>query len=137
MRRINRCLNQQLLTICQRTMALTDLNKTLITYLPTNLQPYCHVGSFEKGCLVILIDDAVWATELRYYLPTLRDTLRKEARLYQLVSIKIEMTSKVQQEKAPLKSPSLSANAREIIKETANACTYRPLKEILLRLAID
>ena len=73
MRRINRCLNTQLLDICQRTVQLEELNSKLLGYLPQVLQEHCHVGSFNRGCLVIVVSDSVWASQLRYSIPELRD----------------------------------------------------------------
>lgn len=125
MRHINRCLNAQLSTICQKAMHLEVLNSTLKKLLPENLREHCHAGSFNKGCLLIIANDANWASQLRFYVPELRDRLRKEAGLYQLCSIKIELNSTI----APLKSrvvlktaPSLSDSARDVItREIENA----------------
>ena len=89
MRPINLCFNKQIINICQRAAELEALNIRIKTWLPDNLKDHCSVGSFEKGCLVLTTKDAVWATQLRYALPTLRDMLRKEAGLYQLLAIKV------------------------------------------------
>jgi hypothetical protein len=89
MRPINLCFNKQIIDICQRAAELEALNIRVKTYLPENLREFCSVGSFEKGCLILTTPDAVWATQLRYALPNLRDLLRKEAGLYQLSAIKV------------------------------------------------
>ena len=84
MRRINRCLNPRLVEICQRTRQLEALNSAIKQCLPYALKEHCQVGSFNKGCLIIVVSDPAWASELRYSIPELRDTLRSEAGLYQL-----------------------------------------------------
>lgn len=135
MRRITQCLNPRLIEICKRTVQIEELNAKLYAYLPLSLQKHCHVGSFIGGCLVIVVSDAVWAAELRYSLPALRDALRKEAGIYQLSSIKITV--------APLESappakyrekPPLSSKAREAIIACGEQCSYEPLKQALAQL---
>lgn len=135
MRRINQCLNPHLIEICKRAVQLEEINSKLYPLLPPTLQAHCQVGSFTNGCLVIVVSDAVWASELRYSLPALRDALRKEAGIYQLSSIKIaiatlEMTSAV---KIP-PSNSLSFQARETIIACGEECSYEPLKKALVQL---
>ncbi len=136
MRRINQFLNPRLVEICERTEQIQVLNNTLGLYLPVSLQPHCHVGSFNGGCLIIIANDAVWAAELRYHLPELRDRLRKEAGVYQLTSIKISISApEIPLEKNHNKVSSLSSKARESIKGCEENCSYTPLKEALHRLA--
>ena len=136
MRRINRFMNNQLIDICQRTVLLEELNSKLRGYLPTTLQEHCHVGSFNKGCLVIIASDPVWASQLRYSLPELRDKLRSEAGIYQLSSIKVtiaitEATHSTQR----LTTPPLSTKACEAINAGGDQCNYPPLKQALHQLA--
>ena len=138
MRRINRYLNTQLIDICQRTMLLEELNSKLSHYLPATLQPQCHVGSFIRGCLVIVVTDPVWASQLRYSLPDLRDKLRAEAGIYQLTSIKISITSldAIPTKKTSTRLP-LSKKSRELINIGGDQCSYPPLKKALYQLAKD
>ena len=89
MRHITRCLNAQLAEICQRAIKLEELNAKIHNYLPENLRDQCHVASFNNSCLILVTRDPVWASQLRYALPELRDKLRSEAGIHQLASIKI------------------------------------------------
>lgn len=89
MRHITRCLNSKLTEICLHAIKLEEVSATLLSYLPDNLKEHCRVGSFRNGCLMLITHDPVWASQLRYILPELRDKLRSEAKLYQLASIKI------------------------------------------------
>lgn len=135
MRRINRCLNGRLAAICQRTVQLEELSEKLTHYLPTILQPHCQVGSFTHGCLLIIVSDPVWSTQLRYILPELRDKLRKEANIHQLTSIKISVATTKEQEAIKRSIPQLSSNARATLLATSEQCNYLPLKEALYHLA--
>lgn len=115
MRHITRCLNTQLAEICQRAIKLEELNAKIYGYLPEALREQCHVGSFNKSCLVLVTNDPVWASQLRYALPELRDKLRGEAGIHQLASIKITVNTDECVAITP-KSPStplLSKTARE------------------------
>ena len=138
MRQINRCLNKQLLDMCQRTMLLDDLNSKLKMYLQPSLHKHCAIGSFNKGCLVITTDNAAWATELRYEIPALRDRLRKDAGLYQLLSIQIKVVEERVHQAKPgkvVKTHQLSSTARHTILTAGEECDYQPLKAALFKLA--
>ncbi len=89
MRHITRCLNPRLAAICQHAIKLEELNEKIYGYLPETLREHCHVGSFTNSCLVLITNDPVWATQLRFTLPELRDKLRSEAGIHQLAFIKV------------------------------------------------
>src|SRR3990167_9910739 len=95
MRHITRCLNSQLADICQRAIKLEELNAKVYDYLPESLRKHCQVGSFNKSCLVLITHDPVWASQLRFALPELRDKLRSEAGIHQLASIKVTIHSEI------------------------------------------
>lgn len=136
MRPINRCLNTQLLDLCQRVVQLDELNNKVKALLPANLSQYSQVGSFNQGCLLITTTNATWATELRYCLPELRDKLRK-AGLYQLTSIKISVVEADcrQTAKKQRNRTHLSTKARTNIRQAGELCDYQPLKDALFQLA--
>lgn len=137
MRRINRCLNPQLVEICQNAMELESLNSLVKTFLPSHLTNYCNVGSFIRGSLTLTIPNANWATELRYLIPELRDKLRKDAGLYQLTGIKIGIIENAESNysKKSKKKLSLSNAARTAIYSASEQCDYEPLKTALRQLA--
>ncbi len=136
MRRIHRCLNNRLREICQRTVQLEALQLQLSSSLPEALQAHCQVGSFTRGCLVIVTTDAVWASQLRYSVPELRDKLRREAKLYQLSSIKVTVaTTEMARLRTTKRPTTLSTTAQATITAGAEHCQYAPLKQALYRLA--
>jgi hypothetical protein len=137
MRSISRCLNKQLIEICQRSVQLEELTNKVRQLLPECLAEECHVGSFNKGCLVLSTNNAAWASQLRYALPELRDKLRTELGLYQLSSIKvnvIEPTVSYENSVQP-KKHALSEKAKATIISESQNCSYEPLQRALLHLA--
>ncbi|MFA6302091.1 MAG: DUF721 domain-containing protein [Legionella sp.] len=137
MRPIKQCLNKQLTELCQQSLELEQLSKTVANLLPPDLSKKCQVGSFNKGCLTISTTDAVWASQLRYLLPELRDKLRSEAGLYQLSSIKIKLITPVfnyEKEKKPVQEKISDKSKANILSESEH-CTYLPLKKAWLNLA--
>jgi len=132
MRRINRCLNVKLLEICQHTVQIEELNAKLREYLPESMREQCHVGSFNKGSLVLIASDAGWASQLRYCLPELRDRLRSEAGIYNLISIKVTIKIEEPVKAIPRKTThTISAKTCTSILANADECSYSPLKQAL------
>ena len=132
MRHITRCLNPKLAEMCQRAIKLEELNAKINNYLPEELRDQCHVGSFNNSCLVLVTTDPVWASQLRYSLPELRDKLRREAGIHQLASIKITVSNDINTTTHKLpQAPTLSDKARSIILSGGEQCSYPPLKKAL------
>ncbi len=136
MRRISHCLNPKLIDICQSVVQLEALNGILAHYLPTHFQQHCRIGSFSRGTLNLVTSDSGWATQLRYLLPEIRDKLRKEAGLFQLVSIKITLDTKpvLQTKTKPKCKTRISEKSRQIILDTSLQCQHLPLQEALIKL---
>lgn len=136
MRRIKHCLNTTLSSIGKRSIQLETLNNMLHAYLPEQLHKQCYVGSFNNGQLVLVARNAAIATELRYRVPELRDMLRRDAGLYQLSSIKLQIQTEHLSTvtNSHTSARSLSPKARETIEAQIDACEYLPLKEALRRL---
>jgi hypothetical protein len=137
MKSIRYCLNKQLADICQRSVQLEELIEKINHLLPTELAPHCKVSSFNKGCLILIASDAVWASQIRYALPELRDKLRKEAGLYQLSSIKVSVADHGNEYKKVKKSISyeMTEPTKEKIISEGQQCTYEPLRRALIHLA--
>lgn len=138
MQRINQCLNTKLTEIYKHALAIEKVNEVIIHYLPENLQEHFSVGSFSNGYLVLITTDPVWASQLRYHLPDLRDTLRQDAGLYQLASIKVNVTADAilpTFEKTLPRVLPLSTKARDTILAGSEQCNYDPLKAALRQLA--
>jgi len=139
MRKINQCFNTPLASIYKQASQLENLTHLVQCHLKKTeheLVP-CHVSRFSSGCLVLAVDDPVWATQLRFELPSLRDKLRQEG-LHQLTSIRINLLPSLPMAKPPKKkrrNAVISNNAKQNIRESASHCSYAPLKEALERLS--
>lgn len=135
---VSRCLNKQLAELCKRSIQLESLSDKVAQLLPAELAAVCAVGSYTKGCLILTTQDAVWASQLRYALPELRDRLRKEAGMYQLTSVKVMVqVSEVRSAtKNNTQAPALSEKAKATIISESQQCTYQPLKKALIDLAL-
>jgi hypothetical protein len=68
-----------------------ELSAIVTQYIPPDLQAYCQVGSLRAGILILITPDPVWATQLRYMAPELRERLRTEAKLYQIITVQIKV----------------------------------------------
>ena len=136
MRSIRNCLNKQLTELCQRSVQLEELSNKVEGLLSPELAAACCVGSFNKGCLILGVSDANWASQLRFALPELRDALRASG-LYQLSSIKVCVNGIHTTYKKPKKvmTKSLSNQAKALIIRESQVCDYQPLKTALLDLA--
>lgn len=125
MRRINRCFNHQLHHLCQGAVELDVLSRAILKFLPKTLHGHCQVASFNRGCLLLTINKPNLATELRYLLPNLRDDLRKEAKLHQLISIKLRILA----DHYPLE-PMTQKKRQSVLSSTAEA-TLKALRSTL------
>lgn len=139
MRHISQCFDRQLTVISQKIANLNALNKSIRKFLPDSLKTSCTVVAFKNGSLSIAIDNVHLAAELRYFLPELRDLLRKQADFRNLIALSIcicpencTLPKKIQADHV------LSKMERSIIAAAASQCeNYQPLKDAWTRLAND
>ncbi len=134
MRQITQCFNASLAAMHQEATQLKTLTALVQQHLGQDEPVPCQVSRFSKGSLVLTVEDAVWATRLRYELPTLRDRLR-QAGLHHLTAIRINLAPSTPQNlKTKKQAPPLSHQAKQTICDSAKHCSYPPLKEALERL---
>lgn len=122
MRHISNCINSSLSKICAHASAIEKLSILLMQFIPDEMKKHCRVGNFDNGCLIIVVDDSTWASQLRFMLPEIRDNLRLKAKLYHLSSIKITIS---REEKILTKS-----------KKSGNKKSTSPWRNILNSLHI-
>jgi hypothetical protein len=136
MRKIKDCFNKQLTTIYQQIEQLNELNTLVKRLLPASLQNHCEVTQFNQGRMTIGISEVALATELRFLLPTLRDTLRQKAGLYQLSSMSISIITAPNRAKQPTKKlqKNLSKAAQTAIAEASKMSEFEPLQQAWERL---
>jgi hypothetical protein len=140
MRPITHCLNPTLTAICKQSLELESLSAIIHHYLPESYRSCCTVGSFNKGCLTLVVSDPAWASELRFHLPQLRDHLRQQAKLHQLITIKIQLSrqhAEIPKQTLKTTDDALSMHVRQLIQHVSEQCTYLPLKDALMKLGRD
>jgi hypothetical protein len=59
-----------------RLKYLYELQIILTAYLDTKLANRCLVANFENGCLTVITESALWATQFRFQAPTLLEKLK-------------------------------------------------------------
>ncbi len=62
----------------QRAAALLKLNRAVKGLLPAPMKPWCRVGNYRQGVLVLEIANASWMMRLRYEQPALLSALRAQ-----------------------------------------------------------
>lgn len=91
MKHITDCFSKELVKICQKSYAADKWQLAVHDYLGEPINRHVQLGSFEKGKMVLIVDDPLWASELRVRLPHLRDHIRLELRCYSLMFIQIKI----------------------------------------------
>lgn len=57
--------------IVQKANQITTLKKILENLLPSEIIPYCQVMNISYKTLILRLDNAAWATRVRYLIPNL------------------------------------------------------------------
>jgi len=118
------------------TRRLRRLNQQLLAVLDAPLTDHCQVARYDTEQLIIQVDSPVWASRLRYYIPTLLQELKKNIPdLQGLKSIKMHVAPA---RPAPVeKSPAnreITPAASQNIHAMAEAIDDPALREALQRL---
>jgi hypothetical protein len=116
---------------------LRRLNHFLASVLDQPLTNHCQIARFEGDLLVLNADSPVWASRLRYYIPTLLTQLKQNIPdLQGLKTIKITTTPPLPRPvAAPVKQRQISETAADDIQAMADTIADPDLREALLRLA--
>jgi hypothetical protein len=127
-RKIASCLNKDLIRYYQSTVDVSLLNPILKDFLPPQLQDHCQASSFVKGVLIITTTNSGFAYQLNYLLPSLREKLRSEAKLYQLASIKVKIDTlpkPISSKDAPPSPPKAAKSLEEAIASLENTLSKK------------
>lgn len=121
--------------IQKKVIQLNQLNEIWQKNSP-DLATHSRIANFREGCLVIEIDNASWATRLRYVIPDLIKKLVKYTPLNTLKEIKwyIQPTTHTISQASQL-VPVLSDHSAQLLKNTALSIRMKELQEALIRLS--
>lgn len=98
---------------------LHNLNKILQQTIDTESIKHCELASFENGQMVVIVENASWATKLRYSLPEIIKTLKIQPEFKNLKTIRYKIDNHPQKQiKKPFapKNKNAQAKARALNK---------------------
>ncbi len=73
--------------ILARVAELKQLNTLFAEHLEPVLAKHCQVVNIDQGCLIVIVDNGSWATQLRFQIPNVLSKLRNHAHLQNLKGI--------------------------------------------------
>lgn len=107
-------------------------------YLPLSLRGKCEVIKYQENTLHILVQSSVWATQLRYQIPHLKQQLLQHPELEQLEAIRYRV-ARAPRTEAPRKQPRpmkrLTPDNADLIRDTAESVEDPAIRESLLKLS--
>ncbi len=121
--------------LMQKASYLNKLQQCLNIYLSAILQEQCAVASFQNGVLTILVNNAQWATRIRYQQNKLKQQLQAHHEFHDITKIIVKVSPKPLKRTEQPNNLSLSLNTAAVISETAKGIKDPALKEALERLA--
>lgn len=123
--------------LSQKIAQLKRLNELWQKYIDIKLAKHSRVANWRDGRLVVEIDNANWATHIRYSLPELLSKLKTEKELTELKYIEwyIQPPETIAITKKAHKPAPLSTENSQLIMEAAEHIEHAKLKQVLLSLA--
>jgi len=112
--------NSSLAKMIKKTVSLQDLNRLFQNILNNDLSKHCQIAKLSKNTLTIIVDNASWATNLRYGLPDIIKLLRTQPEFKNLKDIRYKINRHTELPTSPpsRKNPADMQNAR-MLKELA------------------
>jgi hypothetical protein len=121
-------------TLFQEAQRLGQLQQLLDSQLQPAARPHCRVASWRAGSLLLVVNDAHWATRLRYQQRRLLRQLQTFDEFAGLERIHFKVQPQVER-RTPERNTRLSSAAAETIQEAAEGISNPLLKAALERLA--
>ena len=123
--------------MAQKLTHLQRLNELWQKYIDMQLTKHTRVANWRDGRLIIEIDSASWATDIRYSLPELLRKLKTEKELADLKFIEwyIQPQEAAAQKSTSRKPAPLSTENSQLLIEAATHTPNEKLKRALLALA--
>ncbi|GAB4391210.1 MAG: hypothetical protein Tsb005_00010 [Gammaproteobacteria bacterium] len=126
-------------SLVRKVQTLEQYSHIVHTQLSSRLRQHCWVANYEHQTLTLAVDNANWATLLRFELPSLLKALQEHPGFRGLQEIKYfiyQASSQMPAAPAPTKSiHSLSRTSQQLLSELADEITHPALKLALKRLS--
>lgn len=110
------CDGGQLQGMLSKIKQLQAIEGVLKHQLDPALALHCRVANFRNGTLVIEVDSAAWATQIRYLTPDLLSVLRSEGGLHNLRAIKSYIHPEAEKAKTHKQSPRITLKGSQFLK---------------------
>jgi hypothetical protein len=129
---------KNLAPVVTKAKLLLRLEHVLQNALPDNLASHCQVMNINDGVLIIEVDSAAYAIQVRFSESDLLYAIQEHARIQSIsrLDFRVRPPHSVKQNSIP-KNPTnaISAKSRRSIREIATGITHSELKSALLKLA--
>ena len=127
--------NKTVASLLDRVKFLKRLDLMVHRRLPAPLSDHASVANYAEDTLILHVDSAAWATQLRFTTPSLMAGLRQERPLRSLRRVVVKV--RPQQVTPPLRihRPQMSTKTSLILNELADSTNNGPLQQALRRLA--
>jgi hypothetical protein len=111
------------------------LPRLLARHLPPPLDAHCKVLNLRGDCLILAVDNPLWASRLRFQTRTLLQQLASAKTVtVRTVQIKVLPQSAPRPKKTRRNKP-LSASNAKLVRQTAQSLKDERLRAALLRVA--
>lgn len=129
--------NGQVNNIIKKFYLLQALNEAFMNIIDERFKPYCRVGNYRDGIVVIMVDSSTWMTPLRFQAPELLSKLRRVPGLAGIAQIEFKVMPSSMEPEAPAAKPihGLSSETAHYYESLADDCDSAELGEALRRLA--
>jgi hypothetical protein len=120
----------------QRGKKLQQLSRLIQNMLDPELGSHCQVLNLRDKTLILATDATVWATRLRYQIPTLLHALHQHDSLKEIGNIQIRVKPlSAPPAKKPKRRMTLSADSAYCLQQCAETVGDTALSRALQRLA--
>lgn len=121
---------------------LQMMNECFLTHIDPKIRPYCQVGNWAQGCLIILAANGSIATHIRLASPLLLQKFKTEAPFKGIKTLQCKVnpyaSNTTRLDEILFKLPkqlSISKEAAELVKEIAEDLPDEKLQQALLKIA--
>ena len=130
---------QSVLRVIMRNASrFAALEQIVHAQLPSAAAPFCHLANYQNGRLVLLIDNALWVTRLRYQQNQLLERLARYPDFADLQRIQLKVKPNPSfhtKSEEDAEKNHLSREAGDMLKSCAENITDPQLRAALERLA--
>lgn len=109
------------------------LDSTIRPLLPEAMLPHYLGNNYKNGELTLFVDNAVWASQLRFLIPALKKQLSQKNYVIHRINQKIMITS-LSARKERKELPKISEENAQMLSDTADALDHQRLAAALRKL---